>query len=258
MKSAVLLAGLGARGQTTVIEPMPTRRHTEEMLASFGIEVRSERDAVTVVPGTPVSPGRLHVPGDPSQAAFWIVAGVILPDSGVLVEDLYVGPGRLGYFDALTSMGATVSLNPVRREAASSSSRLNPISLTAADVPGLVDEVPILAVAAAFADGSSEISGTHELRVKESDRIASTVAMLRTFGVPAGEKPGGLVVQGGARLHAAEVDARGDHRIAMAAAVLALAAEGETVIHGWSSVQTSYPNFLRDLELLTSGSVQSG
>jgi 3-phosphoshikimate 1-carboxyvinyltransferase len=250
VKSAIMLAGLHAAGPTTVVEPTVTRRHTEEMLASFGVEVRSEGTAVTVVPGE-LSAAAVQVPGDPSQAAFWVVAGVVAPESDVLVEDLYVGHGRAGFLTVLAHLGAKLEVDNGAIRA--STGHLAGAAVGADDVASFIDEVPILAVAAASARGRTVFQGAEELRVKESDRIATTAAMLRAFGVDVVERPDGMAVEGAARLRGAEVDSNGDHRIAMAAAIAALRAEGTTVVRGWEAVSTSYPEFVTELNRLTGG-----
>jgi 3-phosphoshikimate 1-carboxyvinyltransferase len=233
-----------------VVEPIVTRRHTEEMLSSFGLEVHTEGTAVTVVPGE-LSATSVQVPGDPSQAAFWAVAGAVAPDSDVVVEDLYLGHGRAGFLAVLEQLGAEVQVDAgaVRTRAG----QLAGADVGAADVASFIDEIPILAVAAAAAKGRTVFTGVEELRVKESDRIATTAAMLRAFGVAVEELPDGMVIEGTARLRGADVDSHGDHRIAMAAAIAALRAEGTTVVRGWEAVSTSYPGFAAELNRLTDG-----
>jgi 3-phosphoshikimate 1-carboxyvinyltransferase len=253
VKGAVLLAGLGAEGQTVLREPVPTRAHTEEMLIAFGADVEVEPGAVRIRP-SPVHPFELDVPGDPSQAAFWLVAACVTPGSDLVVEQVYVGPGRAAFLDVLRRMGAAVTLES--EDAASRVAdvrvRYGPLSATTisgTEVPALIDEIPALAVAAALADGSSRFADAGELRVKESDRIDAIIAGLRAFGVLADPTADGLVVEGnaGRPLLPARVDAHGDHRIAMAMAVAALAAPGVTSITGWESVETSYPGFEEEL-----------
>ena len=252
VKSAVLLAGLGAEGETVVREPVATRAHTEDMLAACGadIEVGGSNGGEHVVRLRPSAlvPFVLDVPGDPSQAAFWVVAACITPGSDVVVEDVYMGPGRRGFLDVLIRMGADVEVGESTIRA-----RYGPLKGAAVggpEVPSLVDEIPVLAVAAAVAETPTEIGGAAELRVKESDRIATVADGLRAFGVTLETKADGFVVAGGARLQGGRADAAGDHRVAMAMAVAALAAEGDSVVEGWESVATSYPGFEADLALL--------
>jgi 3-phosphoshikimate 1-carboxyvinyltransferase len=249
VKSCLLLAGLSATGPTTVVEPHPTRRHTEEMLLQAGVRVDVDGPAVTVHPG-PVSPGRLDVLGDPSQAAFWAVAAALAGE--VEIPHLYLGFGRADFLDVLRRMGAQVAVEESTGTVRVAASQLRGVEITGADVPGIVDEIPVLAVAAAGAQGATIISGAQELRVKESDRIASTVAMLRAFGVEAEERPDGMVIQGREEFAPGRVDSAGDHRIAMAAAVAAVArTRGQSTITGWESVATSYPGFVADLRAVS-------
>jgi 3-phosphoshikimate 1-carboxyvinyltransferase len=254
VKSAVLLAGLFARGSTTVRESVPTRRHTEELLADFGGEVEVDGPVVTVRPG-PLSAAKVVVPGDPSQAAFWVVAGLICPDSDVTVEGVYLGYGRAGFLDVLRRMGANITANTADGVLRAVSGPLEAISIGPSDIPGMIDEVPAIAVAAAFASGTTVISGAAELRVKESDRIASTVSMLNAFGVRATETADGMIIPGGRPRGGAVIDAHGDHRLAMAACVCGLAVSGPTRIETWDSVATSYPGFASHVASLTGGAV---
>jgi 3-phosphoshikimate 1-carboxyvinyltransferase len=263
VKGAILLAALGAAGPTTVRLPGPSRTHTEDMLAERGVRLEVEGWAVTVHPG-PVAPLDTDVPGDPSQAAFWVVAACLVPGSDLVVEDVYLGPERSGFLDVLARMGAAVEVvdaDPARG-VADLRARYGPLTATEVgglEVPGLIDEIPILAVAAAFAEGTTVFRDAAELRVKESDRIASVVGALRSLGMEAEEHADGLSVRGsgsgpracsaGRRAEPAgrRVDAAGDHRVAMAAAVAALAAAEPVTIEGWEAVATSYPGFEADL-----------
>ncbi|HEY3902517.1 MAG TPA: 3-phosphoshikimate 1-carboxyvinyltransferase [Streptosporangiaceae bacterium] len=252
VKSAVLLAGLFATGSTTVRESVPTRRHTEELLAEFGGDVHLDGASVTVRPAQ-LSAAKIVVPGDPSQAAFWVVAGLICPDSQITVEGVYLGYGRAGFLDVLRRMGANLEVSVAEGTVRASTSTLRGIAIGPDEIPALIDEVPAVAVAAAFAQGTTVISGAAELRVKESDRIASTVAMLNAFGVGATETADGMIIPGGQPHGDAVVDARGDHRLAMAACVCGLAVAGSTRIRTWDSVATSYPGFAAQVAELTGG-----
>jgi 3-phosphoshikimate 1-carboxyvinyltransferase len=252
VKSAVLLAGLFASGPTTVRESVPTRRHTEELLAEFGGDVLTDGTSVTVR-RAPLSAAKIAVPGDPSQAAFWVVAGLVCPDSQVTVEGVYLGYGRAGFLEVLRRMGASLEVSVAGGTVRASTSALRGIEIGPDDIPSMIDEVPAIAVAAAFADGTTVISGAAELRVKESDRIAATVAMLNAFGIGATETPDGLIIPGGRPHGDAVVDARGDHRLAMAACVCGLAVTGSTRIRTWDSVATSYPGFAAQVAELTAG-----
>jgi len=256
VKSAILLAGLRATGTTTVVEPTATRRHTEEMLRSFGAEVSVEGTEVRVAPSR-LQAADVAVPGDPSQAAFWVIAGLVAPDSEVTVADLYLGPGRAGFVDVLRRMGAAVEVDTAAGSVRSRPGPLTGVTIDSAGLASFIDEVPILAVAASVATGRTVLSGAAELRVKESDRITTVATMLKAFGATVAETTDGMVIEGGARLHGADVDSHGDHRVAMAAAVAAMRAEGETIVHGWESVSTSYPGFADQLNELTNGAAQA-
>jgi 3-phosphoshikimate 1-carboxyvinyltransferase len=249
VKGALLLAGLAAEGETTVREDVPTRIHTEEMLSRCGADVTVTPGAVTVRPSA-LQPLDLEVPGDPSQAAFWIVAACVTPGSDLTVEQIYVGPGRAGFLDVLTRMGADLEI--LEKDGASSTAtiraRFGPLAATGVggdEIPALIDEIPVLAVAAAYAAGSTTFADAAELRVKESDRIATMVSALRAVGADAEERRDGLVVRGsdGRPLKGGSIDCAGDHRVAMALAVAALAASASVTVSGWEAVATSYPGF---------------
>ncbi len=250
VKGAVLLAGLGAEGDTVVEEAVPTRAHTEELLARFGADVEATPGGIRVRRSTPER-FTYDVPGDPSQAAFWVVAASLVPGSDLVVEDLYLGPARSGFLDVLTRMGADLEID--HDEAAGTGSvRVRAAALAATTVEGSeivgLDEVPALAVAAAAAEGVTRFVDVGELRVKESDRLASVSGLVRAVGGHAEVDGDALVVEGGA-IAGGVVDSSGDHRIAMAAAVAGLASAGGAVtIEGWDAVATSYPGFEQDLE----------
>jgi 3-phosphoshikimate 1-carboxyvinyltransferase len=250
VKSAILFAGLRADGPTVVRESLTTRVHTEEMLSAAGADIERGAGEVRVRAST-LEPVSMRVPGDPSQAAYWLVAACILPDSEVEIRDVYVGPGRLGFVDVLTRMGADIAVHAATGTIVARSSELQGTTVAPDEVPGLVDEIPILAVAAAHASGETRFRGVGELRVKESDRLATISSELGAFTAGVETTADELVVQGAERLAAADVDSHGDHRIAMSMAVAALAAEGVTRIDGWGAVATSYPSFEHDLQHLT-------
>jgi 3-phosphoshikimate 1-carboxyvinyltransferase len=260
VKSAILLAGLAATGETVVREPVATRAYTEEMLAAAGadIEIRSAgRGRVVQLRASRLRPGAFAVPGDPSQAAFWVVAAIIVPGSRVTVEDIDLSEERIGYLHVLERMGARIEIEPAGDHEGSVTAHAGHLRATrvdAAEIPSL-DEVPILAVAAATAEGATNFRDVGELRVKESDRLAGTAELVRAFGASAELRGDDLLVTGTGRpLGGARVDARGDHRMAMAAAIAGAAAPGgETTVVGWESVRTSYPGFEGTLEELTSG-----
>ena len=242
VKSCVLLAGLGAEGETVVRESTPTRAHTEELLAMAGADISVDGLVVRLRPSR-LQPFELDVPGDPSQAAFWVVAAVITPGSEVVVENVYQGPARSGFVDVLRRMGADITNEG--GDLVARSSALHGTDVAAEEIPSL-DEVPILAVAAAAAEGTTTFHDAGELRIKESDRIATTVEGLAGLGVRAEGEGDTLVVHGGG-LRPGTVQSHGDHRIAMAMAVAGLSVEGRTRVEGWDAVATSYPTFEEDL-----------
>jgi len=253
VKGALLLAGLAAAGPTTVREAVPTRTHTEQMLARAGARVEVAPGRVTVHPGD-LAPTSFEVPGDPSQAAFWVVAACLVPGSDLTLEGVYVGPQRAAFVGVLQRMGADVELigfDPATT-VADIRARSGPLVATevgGAEVPGLIDEIPVLAVAAAHAAGTTVFRDAAELKVKESDRIATMVGALQAVGARAEGRDDGLTVIGdGAPLAGGQVDAAGDHRVAMAMAVAALAGTGPVAIEGWDAVATSYPDFEKDLQ----------
>jgi 3-phosphoshikimate 1-carboxyvinyltransferase len=265
VKSAVLLAALYAGGTTTVIEPGPTRDHTERLLRYLGAPITVDGARVAIAAGgwdRRLAGDRIAVPGDPSSSAFLVAAAIVAGSRGVRIADICVNPTRTGFLDALAAMGARVDVEPGAdaggEPVATLSVPAGPAAgLTATELAGdlvvrAIDEVPILAVVAARATGTTVIRDASELRVKESDRIATTVAMLRGFGVEAEARGDGLAVTGtgGAPFRAARVHAEGDHRIAMAAAIAALAADGPTRIDDADNVATSYPGFVAAMRQL--------
>jgi len=252
VKGAVLLAALAAEGATTVREQIPTRQHTEELLQVCGADIVRGPGMVTVG-ASRLRPLDLDVPGDPSQAAFWIVAACITPGSELTVDHVYVGPGRAGFIDVLRRMGAAIEVShpDVDHSTASITARYGPLEATDVggdEVPSLIDEIPALAVAATAAEGTTTFADAAELKVKESDRIATVVASLTAVGGRTEPRPDGLVVHGqpGRPLTGGRVDSWGDHRVAMAMAVAALAASEPIRIDRWESVSTSYPTFEED------------
>ena len=254
VKSAVLLAALQAEGRTTVVEPAATRDHTERLLPAFGVPVEVQGSAVSVSGGARLRPLTLDVPGDVSSAAFLVVAGLVLPEAFVRIDKVLLNPRRTAFLDVLRRMGAqietgldTTDPEPVGWIEARAS-RLGSAVVTAAEVPALIDEVPILAVAAALGDGELVVRDAAELRVKESDRIATLAEGLRRMGGAVDEHPDGLTIHGRGRLTGATVRSHGDHRIAMAMAVAALAADGETEIEEAECIAVSFPKFPSLLE----------
>jgi 3-phosphoshikimate 1-carboxyvinyltransferase len=259
VKSSLLLAGLYADSPVTVVEPMRSRDHTERMLAAMGAGVSRDGNAVTVSPCGRLDPLEMTVPGDISSAAFFIVLAAVTPGSSLTVRGVGVNPFRTGVLDVLRRMGADIRHVGERVEGGEPVADLvvRGADLAAArvapeEIPGLIDEVPILCVAAAFATGRTEIRGAGELRVKESDRIAAMVACLSYLGVPCGEYADGLWVEGPAALRPGRpCDSRGDHRIAMSMRILGAAAGVPVEVTDAGCIDTSFPGFQPSLEVLT-------
>ncbi|GAB4532500.1 MAG: 3-phosphoshikimate 1-carboxyvinyltransferase [Amphiplicatus sp.] len=257
IKSAVLLAALGAEGQTVVREPEPCRDHTERMLAAFGAGPQVETDGaggrvIRLEGGARLKAARIEVPGDPSSAAFLVAAAVLTPGSEVVVEGVLVNPLRAGFYETLREMGADIRFENERIEAGepvadirARHSMLSGVEVPARRAPSMIDEYPILAVAAAFADGVTHMPGVGELRVKESDRIAAVEAGLAANGVEAASGPDWLRVEGraGAVPGGGRVLTRHDHRIAMSFLVMGLAARAAVEIDDAAMIATSFPNF---------------
>jgi 3-phosphoshikimate 1-carboxyvinyltransferase len=259
VKSALLLAGLDADGDTVIKEPHPTRDHTERMLRAMGADVRSGEDGVVSISklGRDLSPLALRVPGDISSVAPWLVLGAVHPDAEIRISGVNVNPTRTGMIDALTMMGADIRIEEERTWGAEPvadivvrTSRLHGITVDGALIPRMIDEIPLLALAACFADGQTRISGAAELRVKESDRISTTALGLGAFGAAVEESDDGMIVEGVGRLVGASASSHGDHRVAVMLGVAGLLAEGETVIRNSSVVGVSYPRFWHDLREL--------
>lgn len=256
VKSAVVLAALRAVGPTVVVEPVPTRDHTERLLEWLGADIVRDGDRISVAAWRPM-PFRLTVPGDVSSAAPILAAAAIVPGSDVVVEDVGLNPTRTAFVQVLARMGATVDIDSVPAEGPEPAGTvrvragtLRSIEVTAEDVPNLIDELPLVATLGAFAHGTTVIRGAHELRVKESDRIATVASALRSLGASVEEFDDGLAVHGPSRLHGGACETAGDHRIAIAAAVAALGASSAVRIEDAASVADSFPGFFETLERL--------
>ena len=260
LKSALLLAGLFADGPTVIREPQPSRDHTERMLRAQGADLKTADGVITLVPRGSLSPLDVQVPGDISSATFWVVAAVIHPDAEVVVRDVGVNPGRAGALEVLLSMGADLEVHPKGdwggepvADLVARSSSLRGVRVGGGLVPRLIDEIPALAVAAAFARGETRFVDAAELRVKETDRIRAVAAELGRLGADVEELPEGLVVRGGRALRGSTCLSYGDHRMAMALAVAGLVAEGETAVDGADAASVSYPSFWEHLESVAGG-----
>lgn len=254
VKTAVLLAGLQAQGRTTVTEPGASRDHTERLLPLFGVALRRE-GLTTVLEGpSTLRAAKIQVPGGADSAAFLVVAGLVLADSEVRIDGVLLNPARTAFLEVLKAMGGDVrtGIDATQPEPIgwieARSSKLRGTDVPEALVPGLIDEVPALAAAACFAEGTFRVSGAAELRVKESDRIAALAEGLGRLGADITERPDGLEIRGGRPLHGAAVRAHDDHRIAMALAIAALGAGGQTEIEGAECASVSFPEFYDFLE----------
>ncbi|MBH8562172.1 3-phosphoshikimate 1-carboxyvinyltransferase [Nostoc sp. CENA67] len=257
VKSCILLAGLLTEGKTTVTEPALSRDHSERMLRAFGADLTTdpETNSVTIIGPAQLYGQKVVVPGDISSAAFWLVAGAIVPGSNLLIENVGVNPSRTGILEALSLMGADVELENQREVAGEPvadlrvrHSRLKSCTIAGDIIPRLIDEIPILAVAAVFAEGTTVIRDAEELRVKESDRIAVMAQQLNKMGAKVTELPDGMEITGGTPLVGTDVDSHTDHRIAMSLAIAALVASGITSIHRAEAAAISYPNFTATLQ----------
>lgn len=261
VKSCVLLAGLGAHGRTTVRELSATRDHTETMLTAFGVPVDRDGLAVSIDGPATLSATHVDVPGDPSSAAFAIVAALIVPGSDVVVEGVMLNPRRTALYDALMQMGGDIRFENERAvgggervaDIRARFSNLTGIVVDPARAADMIDEYPILAVAASVATGDTVMNGIHELRVKESDRIAATVALLRANGVRVADFDDGMTVTGGAGRAVpggGTVTTHHDHRIAMSALILGCIADNPVAVDDASMIATSYPDFFDHMKAL--------
>ena len=265
VKAAILFAGLSALGKTKIIESLRTRDHTERLLKIFGANITINRNKIILNPNkTLVTPGEIYIPADISSAAFFMVLAAILPGSKIIIEQVSLNPTRSGIIEVLKRMKAKIKVTPFKKgklgsweplgEIAVSSSHLRGVRISSSQVPYLIDELPIIMVAACFARGTTIIKGVGELRVKETDRINSMVSNLKAMGAAisvdqdkAGEN---IVIKGGSRLHGATLKSFGDHRTAMSMVVAAMAAEGKSRLDDIHCVNKSFPGFIATLNSL--------
>jgi 3-phosphoshikimate 1-carboxyvinyltransferase len=255
VKSAILLAALFAQGKTVIHQPVLCRDHTERMLEQMGADIRREGTVISVnCLSRPLNAVTLRVPGDISSAAYFLVAGAIHPHAAITIKDCGINPTRTGIIDVLTAMGAKLRIGNQRWQAGEpladievESSELKGIEIGGEIIPRLIDEIPILAVAGCVARGKTVIRDAAELRVKESDRIATVSAELSRLGARIETLPDGMIIHGGQKLRGNEVDSHLDHRVAMSLAVAALVAEGETTIRRAYVTEVSYPGFQQNL-----------
>ncbi|MGH9453271.1 MAG: 3-phosphoshikimate 1-carboxyvinyltransferase [Terriglobia bacterium] len=258
VKTAVLLAGLFTEGQTSVIEPLPTRDHTEIALEQMGAKIVRNQKTITLSGPARLAGKNVQVPGDISSAAFFLVAALLVPGSSLTLRHLGLNPTRTGLLDVLLSMGACIRVIDRRvihgeptGDLQVESSQLEGGEIPNEIIPGLIDELPVLSVLGTQTTGGLSFHGAAELRVKESDRLKAVAENLRRMGAEVKEFPDGLYVAGGQKLHGAEIETYSDHRIAMAFAVAGLFAEGATVIHDSACVGISFPNFFDEMKRIS-------
>ncbi|WP_137789487.1 3-phosphoshikimate 1-carboxyvinyltransferase [Bacillus sp. E(2018)] len=258
VKSAIILAGLDGEGTTSVEEPFKSRDHTERMLKAFGVEVESDDLTVSVAGGQKLKGTHIEVPGDISSAAFFLVAGAIVPNSEISLKKVGLNPTRTGILDVLKNMGADITYQNINEEASEpfgdlviKSSDLKGTVIQGDLIPRLIDEIPIIALAATQAEGRTIIKDAHELRVKETDRIETVVNELKKMGATIEATEDGMIIQGRSSLRGASVQSYGDHRIGMMLSVAACIAEGETTLTNSEAIAVSYPSFFEQMEILS-------
>ena len=256
VKSCLLFAGLLASGQTTVEEPMRTRDHGELALRAFGADVTRSRNSVTIAGGQTLHSLEAYIPGDSSSAAFFLCAAAIFPESNLVIDGVLLNPTRSALLDVLTAMGSRISMVRVEEQHGElvgtislTAGSKKPVEISGAQTALLIDELPVLAAIAPYTGGLI-VRDAGELRVKESDRLTAVTRNLQAMGAQLEQTADGWRIPGGQRLHGAEIDSFGDHRIAMAFAIAALLAKGETVMRNSECVAISYPGFFADLEKL--------
>ncbi len=257
VKSAILLAGLYGDGITRVTEPVLSRDHTERMLAGFGADITSEGTTASIRPEPKLEAQSIHVPGDISSAAYFIALGLITPGSEILIQNVGINPTRSGILTAAAAMGAELTLLNERNVSGEpvadilvTSSSLHGTVIEGAQIPTLIDEIPIIAIMAAFAEGATTIKDAQELKVKESDRIAVVSENLNAMGGKVTPMEDGMIIEGGYPLHGAHIRTFQDHRIAMSFYIAALNADGKSTFDDRSCVAVSYPSFYQDIEAL--------
>lgn len=256
LKSAIILGAMYADGETVIVEPVPSRDHTERMLEMFGGTISRQGERIILSKQNELYAQDLSIPSDISSAAFFLVAGCIIPNAEVKLCNVGMNPTRTGILDVLNAMGAEIQLENFKNTAEPvadlivRSSSLHGCEISGALIPRLIDELPVIAVAAAYASGQTIIRDAAELKVKESNRICTVVNELKKAGVDITETEDGMIINGGP-VHGASFESYGDHRIAMAMAVCALGADSASVIHGANAVNISYPSFFSDLMKLT-------
>lgn len=257
VKSSILLAGLYANGTTSVTEPYVSRNHTELMLEQFGVPVTTQNTTVSISTASKLYHQKIIVPGDISSAAFFIVAGLIVPNSCIRIQNVGINPTRSGILDVCIAMGANITLENKKTDIGEptadiivKTSNLKGTIISGEMIPRLIDEIPILAVMACFADGETIIKDATELKVKESNRLDIIVKNLSAMGADITATDDGMIIRGGKPLHGTTIDSNNDHRIAMSFVIASLVADGVTAIQNAECVAISYPNFYHDLAYL--------
>jgi len=257
VKSALLLAGLYAKGETVIKEPLSTRDHTERMLEIMQADIKISSPEITIKGGIELKSTDIFIPGDISSAAYFITAASILKDSQIIIKQVGVNPTRIGIIEILNKMGAKIDIlnyqiksNEPQADLKIEYSELKRVEINQEDVPSLIDELPLIAVAATQAQGKTVVSGAKELRVKETDRIKAIVSELKKMSADIEEEEDGFVINGPTGLQGAVCESYNDHRIAMSLAVAALLAEGKTVIKNSECIDISFPGFEKTLQNL--------
>ena len=258
IKTAIMLAAIAAEGVTRIHGEIHSRDHTERLLNHFGVKVKSNSTEVLVEGGQKFTPNTLNVPGDPSTAAFWLAGASLIQNSDLTLKNISLNPTRTGFIKVLERMGIKIETEvtetvpePIGNIRIRSASQLKGVTVVEAEVPSLIDELPMLAVLATQATGRTVVTGAEELRVKETDRIEAVAKNLRAMGAKIETTPDGFIIEGPQKLKGAEIDSFHDHRIAMAFSIATLVAESESVIHGSECVAISYPEFYQILTELT-------
>lgn len=258
VKSALILASICSGLELELSEPYPSRNHTEIMLRQCGVNISNEGNSIRLERSAKLNGTVFRVPGDFSSAAFFITAALMLPDSKITLRDVGLNPTRTGFLNVLKKMGADISVSNAENRSEESlgditvrHSKLKAVTITADDVPSIIDELPLIGILATVADGITKVSGASELRVKESDRISQLVQGLQNIGVTTNEFEDGFSVKGGQKISGGRVDAGKDHRIAMSFAIAGLASDNGVTVEGSEAVSVSYPSFFSDLEKLS-------
>lgn len=257
VKSSILLAGLFADGETSVTEPYVSRNHTELMFHYFGVDISTQKTTATVAPADKLIGQKILVPGDISSAAYFIAAGLMVPNSELIIKNVGTNPTRDGILKVCEAMGASISYENMQETSGEptadlivKTSHLKGTTIGGSIIPTLIDEIPMIAILACFAEGTTVIKDAQELKVKESNRIDVMVENLKKMGADITATEDGMIIHGGKPLHGAKIDSKLDHRIAMSFAIAGLCAEGETEILGAECVNISFPTFYEDLERL--------